>query len=259
MKRDQNSIKKRHNDIVNLLKEQKELKVDEIAEIFSISLMTVRRDLQQLEEQGLIRRFHGGARILSANLPDTGLEAQKDRDAISRFAATLIEEGDSIFINGSLTASGMLEYIGNKKITVITNNAFAAGYVPTSSVQISLLGGHLNGHIMTGDYCMRNLLTAYVNKAFLGCTGISQSGEILCDIPSELGINETMISHADSYYILVDHRKLGKTESSGRFTLQRPGTIITDAQAPAQIVQVLEEKGMKVILIDSQSKTSPSE
>ena len=149
-----------------------------------------------------------------------------------------------------MTASGILEYMNAKNVSVVTNNAFAPGYVKKESIQIQLTGGLLRDHIMVGDFCMRNLLGAHQKKAFLGCFGISPNGEILCGIPAELGINETMISHADQYYILADSSKLGKTESMGSFTLQVPGTVVTDTGADPEIIERLKHNGMTVILVD---------
>lgn len=253
MKRDQQSIIKRHENIIKLLNEQHEIKVDKLAEIFNISLMTARRDLQQLESQGLLIRYHGGARINSSYISNEDLKIQKARDAISLYASTLIEDGDSIFINGSMTASGVLETLTARNVAVVTNNAFAPGYSKKESISIQLTGGLLRDHIMVGDYCVRNLLDTYRKKAFLGCSGISPRGEILCGIPAELGINEMMIAHAKAYFILADSSKLGKTESMGSFTLQNPGTIITDTGANPAIVQRLKENGMTVITIDPET------
>lgn len=253
MKRDQQSIIKRHENIMKLLNEQHEVKVDKLAEVFDISLMTARRDLQQLESQGLLIRYHGGARLNSSYVSNEDLKVQKARDAISQYASTQIEDWDSIFINGSMTAAGILEYLKARNVSVVTNNAFAPGYSKLETVQIQLTGGLLRDHIMVGDYCVRNLLETYRKKAFLGCSGISANGEILCGIPAELGINETMISHAQEYFILADSSKLGKTESMGSFTLQNPGTIITDTGADPAIIKRLRENGMTVVTIDPQT------
>lgn len=251
MKNDQNTIDNRQSSILDMLHKNQEMKVDVLASALNVSLITVRRDLQYLENKGLVTRFHGGARINPVSDFSEEIQMDQARTAISRYAASLVEEGDSLFINGSLTASGILQYLQSKKASIVTNNAFAAGYNRSESIEITLTGGRLWHHIMVGDFCMRNLLNVYQKKAFLGCSGISPTGEILCDIPSELAINETMISHAETYYILADHTKLGKTESSGRFSLLRPGTVITDDQAQQEIVQELESRGMKVILVST--------
>ena len=109
-------------------------------------------------------------------------------------------------------------------------------------MEITLSGGSLRGqnHIMTGDCAVRNLLIEQADKAFLGCSGISPDGEILCGIPTELGINETMIEHAREYYILADHTKIGKTGTFASFSLEKSGCVITDERASADVVEAAE-------------------
>lgn len=248
MKRDQKTINERHEQILELLDKKKEVRVEELAELFDISLMTVRRDLQLLDDKGLLERFHGGARRIERKSIKSDLDLQHARDAISRYAATLLEDRDTLFINGSMTASGMLEYVTARNVRIYTNNAFAAGYITRKDIHIFLMGGELRNHIMVGDFCLRNLLSSHTKKAFLGCTGISLQGELMCDIPSELSINETMLSHADEYYILCDHTKLGKTEAAGSFSLPPSGTIITDAQADPEAIEKLREIGLNVLV-----------
>ena len=116
---------------------------------------------------------------------------------------------------------------------------------------MTLSGGDLRGEgpIMTGDCAMRNLLMLRAEKAFLGCSGISPDGDILCDIPTELGLNETMIDHADRYFILADHTKIGRAGTSASFSLEKAGTIITDSRAEPHVLDRLRSRGMKVVQV----------
>ena len=102
---------------------------------------------------------------------------------------------------------------------------------------------------------MRNLMEVRADKAFLGCTGISPDGEILCGIPAELGINEAMIAHADEYFILADFTKVGKTSAYASFHLEKKGTVITDALAPEEVVAQLRAAGMKVVQVRASDLT----
>ena len=96
---------------------------------------------------------------------------------------------------------------------------------------------------------MRNLLTMRADKAFIGCSGISPNGEILCDIPTELGVNETMIGHAKEYFILADHTKVGKAGTYASFSLETAGCIVTDEKAPPEVLERLRMLDMKVIQV----------
>ena len=103
----------------------------------------------------------------------------------------------------------------------------------------------------------RQKVKVQAGKAFMGCTGISPDGEILCGIPTELGINETMISHAREYYILADHTKIGKTGTYASCSLEKTGTIITDELASAHIVERLRTIGMTVIQVGTADFPEP--
>lgn len=238
--------------MLSMIRDKQEIKVEELAKLFHVSMVTVRRDLQYLEDAGYISRFHGGATVntsLKSYLNEYGVT--DSRTLIAKKAASLVEDGDSIFINGSMTALNVLEYLDGKNVTVYTNNGNAVNVRYSADVTINVLGGTYRGmsHIMTGDFAIRNLLDTRVDKAFIGCIGISPSGEIISAIPSELIINEMMISHAREYYILADFTKIGKSSSYASVSLESTGTVITDGKAPEDVVHQLEDAGLKVIMV----------
>jgi len=252
MKRGRQSVNARRAKMLSMIRDRQTIKVEELAAFFDVSLMTVRRDLQTLEDKGLIGRFYGGATVDANTLPIS----EKDdvalyRQLIGSYAASLVADGDYLFINGSSTALSLLDYVGEKTVHVFTNNSAAAGRKFPPGVEVTLSGGVLRGlsHILTGDCAMRNLLMIQAEKAFIGCSGISPDGEILCDIPTELGINETMISHAYEYYILADYTKVGRAGTYASCSLEKTGTIITDERAEAHVVAQLRTIGMTVVQV----------
>ena len=250
MKRDRQTVSLRHAEMLAMIRERQEILVDELARAFDISAMTVRRDLQTLEEQGKISRFHGGATVdVRAVAPDEKSRVAQCQRLIARRAASLVETGDSLLINGSNTALAVLDHLDGKSISAFTNNAMMVGHRFPDGVEAQLSGGMLRGsrHILTGDLALRNLMDVHADKAFLGCTGISPDGEILCGIPAELGVNETMIEHADAYFILADYTKIGKAGTYASFHLEKKGCVITDGFAPAGVLDQLRATGMQVI------------
>ncbi len=251
MKRDRQSVDLRHAEMLALIRERQEVLVEELSQAFDISTMTVRRDLQALEEAGKISRFHGGAAASFSPDAEGNSRVSLCRQIIARHAASLVQDGETLLINGSNTALGLLNYAGSKHLSVFTNNGLAVGRRFPDGVEVQISGGLIRGaqHILTGDLAMRNLMDVRADKAFLGCTGISPDGEILCDIPSELGLNETMIEHADRYYILADHTKLGRTSAYASFHLEKKGCVITDEGAPEDIVKRLRAAGMEVVRV----------
>ncbi|MBR1561518.1 MAG: DeoR/GlpR transcriptional regulator [Clostridia bacterium] len=252
MKRDRQSVNIRHAEMLALIRERQEVLVDELSEIFGVSTMTVRRDLQALEERGKISRFHGGATTdVRGTVEVEKGDVEACRQRIARYAASLVKDRSSVLINGSNTALDLLDYLADKRVSVFTNNSMAVRHRYAPGVDVVLSGGVLRGsrHILTGDLAMRNLMDVHADLAFLGCTGISEDGEILCGIPSELGINETMIEHAKDYYILCDHTKVGRSSAYASFHLEKKGTVITDEHAPEDVVEQLRAIGMEVVQV----------
>ena len=227
MKRDRQSVNQRQAEMLSLICQRQEILVGELCQIFNVSPMTVRRDIRLLEKQGKISRFHGGATVDLQNMVSKDrLDVSLCRSSIARYAAALVKDGDTLFINGSNTALAMLDYLEGKHVTVYTNNGMAVG-----------------------DLTLRNLMDIQADKAFLGCVGISPGGEILCGIPSELSINETMIVHSEKYFILCDHTKVGRSSPYASFLLEKKGCVITDDLAPTEVTDRLRDGDMEVIRV----------
>ena len=254
MKRDRQSVNLRLAEMLAVIRERQEVLVDELSDIFRVSPMTVRRDLQTLEDQGKISRFHGGATAdINGSISAEQADVSLSRRWIAQFAASLVEDGSSILINGSNTALALLDHLEGKHVTVYTNNGYAIGRNYPEGILVRIFGGTPHfGHILTGDITLRNLMDVHVDQAFLGCTGISPDGEILCGIPAELAINETMISHAKSYFILADHTKIGRSSPFASFLLERKGCVVTDALAPTDVTDRLTAGGMKVFRVSGE-------
>lgn len=251
MKRDRQTVNLRHAEMLALIRQRQEILVEELCQIFNVSAMTVRRDLQTLEDQGKISRFHGGATVDQRDpVSRDRVDVTLCRGMIARCAASLVQDGDTILINGSNTALALLDHLEGKRVTVYTNNGLVVGRSYPQSVDVRLFGGTLRAdHILTGDLTLRNLMDIKADKAFLGCIGISPGGEILCGIPSELGVNETMIAHADRYYILADHTKIGRSSPYASFLLEKKGWVITDDYASTEVTDRLRDRDMEVIRV----------
>ncbi len=256
MKNNRKAVEERHLKILNMIRERGEVKVEELAELFQISPMTVRRDMQYLEEEKLISRIHGGAVSLEkANM----LLSQDEkisicRERISEYASRFIDDGDTLFINGSRTALNMLKYAENKKVMVYTNNCWGIGEKYPDDVTIRFTGGEVRSNVMVGEYVMRNLLSMTADKTFLGCAAVYDDGEFRYDIPTEIGINEAMISRTKkALYVLADHTKIKRREALGNVygscVYEQSCTLITDDNANPAVVEQLRRYGIHVILV----------
>ena len=256
MKKDKKSVDLRQQNILKYVRENGEVRSDDIAEIFGISLMTVRRDLQYLANKGLLHRTHGGAATIDAfyNTRKLSAEINLCRDSISEYAASFVDNGDTLFINGSRTALSLLRFVGNKKVHVITNNGWTVGADYPEGVSVRLTGGYLRGRILLGDLTMQSILESSVDKTFIGCAAVYEDGEFVYDIPTEIGINEVMISRTRQHvYIVADHTKLhtreDRSSSYGSCTYDCEYTLITDELADPVIVDHLRQNGADIVLV----------
>lgn len=255
MRNDRKSINERHQNILTMVREKGEATVEMIAREFGISEMTVRRDLQTLSEKNLLCRIHGGA-VSLANVQRTAdekTEISVCRSCISAYASRFLADGDTLFINGSLTALDMLDYVKDKQLIVYTNNGNVVGKHYAKGIRIRLTGGELRGHVMVGDYVMKNLLELKADKTFIGCAAVYDDGEFRYDIPTEIGINEAMIARTKQLYILADHSKLQRRSSQnqtyGSIAYEFPYTLVTDELANQEHVDTLRSLGIHVIMV----------
>lgn len=256
MKNSKANVEARQKNILQYVRKAGEVNSYDLVDEFKISIMTVRRDLEELEQKHLLKRTHGGACTLDYVKGSKSLSKNIRicRDLISRYASSLIKDNDRIFINGSRTALKMLEYVGNKSVTVYTNNGLAFGRKFPENVSIHMTGGELRNHILVGDATMRNILDVTANKTFIGCWAVYDDGAFLYNIPNEIGINEAMISRTtEDLYILADHSKLQRHDnlesSYGSCIYDRKVTLITDNQADTEIIEKLRASGIEIIIV----------
>ena len=249
-------LDERLEKILEILKSERKVKVTDLAKKFNVSEVIIRKNLKRLEQEGRLKRTHGGACTLDYVKGSKTLSKNIRicRDLISRYAATLVKDNDRVFINGSKTALKMLDYVGEKKVTVYTNNGLAFGRKFPENVSIHMTGGELRNHILVGDFTMRNILDVSANKTFIGCWAVYDDGAFVYNIANEIGINEAMISRTkEELYILADHSKLQRNDKPGNrygsCIYDRKVTLITDHQADPDIVDKLRESGMEIIIV----------
>lgn len=251
MKRSRALVNNRREKLLNVLEKNGVVKVEELAEMFNVSSLTIRRDLQYLENERKLERFYGGATVFEATK-----ERAKDydeivlyRDRIARYAASLVQDGDTIFINTSSTALHMMKYIRGRQITVITNNGKAIYMEHSSDVKVVLSGGELREvkEAMVGEFAVNNISRVLAKKSFLGCSGLSLECGMTTEILSEVNINELMCTRVTGdMYILADHTKLGRNSSFVSCPIEKISNVITDEKAPKAMVDEMLKRGIQV-------------
>lgn len=244
MRNSRSIVNRRRDKILQILSENKMAKVNSLAGELNTSALTIRRDLEALEEAGEIYRFHGGASLpkqgAESNIFSSGLTLHKH--AIARRAASFVEDGDTIFINTSSTALAMLLYIRAKHVTVITNNVRAVSCDKPRDMILVLTGGELRipKEAMVGDFALNNLNKVTASKCFLGCNGITVEDGVTTTVLQEATINGVMLTRAvGARYILADRTKIGRRLNFIYGELKDVTCLITDTEAVPSEVEKL--------------------
>ena len=248
MKREKAYVDGRREKVLELLRNNPQIRVDELAELLDVSVVTIRRDLRFLEEEKQVTRFYGGAKVTESLSEDKDI-VSVCRDLIARYAASLVEDGDTIFINTSSNALKLIAYVKSQNVTVITNNGKAINHEKADGVSIILTGGELRypKEAMVGDFALRNLQNIFAKKAFVGCSGISVKTGMTTEIANEVNVNQLMIDHAtQEVYILADHTKIGRSSSFTSCGIQKVKHLITDEFAPEEELEQLRMQGVQV-------------
>jgi len=190
----------------------------DLSELLDASDATIRRDIEWLESEGVIEKTHGGA-ILSQKInlePEYVQRAQRypeEKRLIGKTAASLIEDGDIVFINSGTTSTQVIRHIrSNANITVITNNLSAALEIGKPNFELILLGGSFQtrSNSVAGRFAIDNLSKVYADKTFIGVDGISI--KYGCTVPSdeEAEVVSLMLARTHgSIVVVADHSKWG--------------------------------------------------
>ncbi len=269
MKNSKSAVFRRQQELLSLLKKEKSIDVDTAAQKLNVSPTTVRRDLTVFEKQHLVERFHGGARLLEGTLKEEDLptmrgKAQIDyeqKQAIARYAAGLIEDGDTIFMNSSSTTLMLLDYLHGKRVIIVTNNSNAIGYPHDPLVSIILTGGEIyqRRQSLVGEFALHTLTKINADKCFIGVGGISVRGGITTSVLPETAINEMMMRRCQgACYVLAATSKVGREHNFLSAPIDNISTLITCTGADEQEIQNLRDHQVKVIEIPYTVTDTPS-
>ena len=206
---------KRQNDLIHLLREHKEMTVKELCALLYSSPATIRRDLRELEERGLLKRSFGGAVLVedySNQLPrdlrySTNIQQKK---ALCARAAQLVHDGDTLFIDASSTTYFLAPYLKkHKELTVITNNPSLSLLLSEMKIHNHCTGGEMlnDSFALVGRDAERFVSRIHAHKCFFSARGYA---DFISDSSRpERDIKEEMLAHADHAIFLADSSKKG--------------------------------------------------
>ena len=246
----------RRNQITDMINRQRTVKNAELMDRFNISIETVRRDLEYLEKQGILRRVYGGA-VLNAPLgsepeyASRSMTQQQEKLAIAEAAAKLVSPGDCIYLGVGTTVQAMAQSLRTVgELTVFTNALRTAVELSeTPDCTVILPGGQLRAKELTlsGFPAEDNFSHFNLDKAFIGIGGIDREGVTDFHV-GEARIHRQLIRSARQSIVLADSGKLGMRAMTNVCSLKEIDIVVTDSNAPAALLRVLERAGVRVIV-----------
>ncbi|MCI0490667.1 MAG: DeoR/GlpR family DNA-binding transcription regulator [Blastocatellia bacterium] len=251
----------RWEQILRELLRNGEVSVEGLARQFNVSSATIRRDLSDLERQGLLRRNHGGAVPVAPMLYEpfrhvSSFQEQEEKCTaekrqIGLMAASLVVDGEIIAIGAGTTTTQMARSIRHRKgITVLTNAInIAMELSHLADIKVCMTGGFLSGawFALVGDVAQRNAGEMFLDKAFIGVDGIHSEHGLMTNYPDQAAIHRVLLQQARQRIVVADHRKIGTLGTSLIWPPSGVDYLITDAATTDEAIAPFIEKKFEVL------------
>ena len=247
----------RRRNILGLLNTSGKVTVDELSAHFGVSLPTIRADLSRLEEQGMLRRTHGGAiphspTIFEPPYAQREVMHQQEKRAIARDAAALVNDGDTLLLDAGTTVYELALSLKSKRdITVVTNSlANVLALMDSPQIEVILVGGQIQPRrkAALGPLAVRFLDDFHVDKAFLSFNGVDvEAGYTVVDFEAA-EIKRKIMSCAAESVVLCDSSKIGQRAFANVGQINAAHIFITDSQISKTAQAQIAERGPKVII-----------
>jgi len=245
-------MKHRTAKILDLLAANQPIKVALLSEMLGVSQVTIRKDLDNLEKQGLICRVHGYATLEGAD--DVGKRMAFNYSAkrqIARKAAALIEDGETIMIESGSCCAFLAEELAmsGKNITIITNSVFIANYMRRmSNIKVIVLGGcyQPESQVLVGPITVKSGKIFYTNKFFIGTDGFMPKYGFTGRDHMRVQTAKELFDQAKEIYILTEAAKFESQGVHGLIQFDKLTGVITDERIPREAETVLAENNVTV-------------
>ena len=243
--------------IINTVRENGRATVMELSNYFDVSDITIRRDLRELAEKGLVRREHGGA-VYPIDVPrepsviQRMMQNRSAKERIGRATAALISDHDSVFIGSGSTAAYVARNLMTRdNLTVITNAVNVAHELASAEgVTVVVLGGMLRDSelSMVGHITEQAMQEVRMDKVVIGVKALSIKAGITNDYLPEVMTDRKILEMGQELILVADHTKIGQVSTAYVAPVDRITTLVTDKQADARIIEEMRHLGIRVIV-----------
>lgn len=245
----------RRQKIAEILQKEDKVYVAALSVLFEVTEETVRRDLDKLEQEGIVTRTHGGAvlnRHTNEDLPYVTRTSinQNSKLKMAALVAAMIQNGDTLMVDASSSCMEVVNALTSKSnVTIITNSVRIPYEFNNSQFYIISTGGVLRGNSFAfiGPSAQTNIENYFVDTAIMSCKGLTFDKGILESNEPESEIKRLMIKQAERVILLADSTKFGKTAFMKMFDFDMIDTLVTDEDPGKEWVEFLATRQVSLL------------
>lgn len=251
MRNSAKNIEIRRERLIEIIKQKQVTNVHDLARLVNVSEMSVRRDCSALQKMGKIKTTFGKIEYRD----DEGQSESDQIDAINgkiaQAAVDYISDNQIIFINSSRTAIKVLDYLGDKRINVLTNNLRSVGMKLNNESTLVLSGGEIRpgSHILTGDIALAAFQDVRASVSLVGCGGLDVKNGLTTTNIHEAQINRMIVKNCQKLVVLANYTKINKTTNFTVGSLKDIDVLVTDDYANENAVKRIRNAGVEVIQV----------
>ena len=254
-------IEERRRRILECMEKNRKAEIRELSELLGESEITIRRDLIELEKSGQVIRTHGGAVLNeqkksvwhTSSILDRLERNREKKEKIAAFAATLINDSESIFIDGGSTNQILAPMIRDlRNMLYVTNSPDIADILlENGESRIIQIGGEMtrDTHLTIGPEAEASIARYYVDKCITSVSGVDPDAGCYSAIPSEASFKRALVSHARETILLADSSKFNRKAFSLAFDMRNVDIVVTDSETPQEILQRLRNRHITVYVV----------
>lgn len=246
----------RTNQILELITEEGKIEVAELARRLDVSQVTIRKDLDNLEERGIIRREHGWAVLHNGDDLSARLAYHyQEKELIARKAAELVQDGESVMIENGSCCALLAETLArtHRDLTILTNSAFIASYIrDREHVQVVLLGGiyQPEAQVMVGPMVRQCAENFWIDRFFIGVDGWSERTGFTNRDQLRAQAVRDMAGQAEQVIVLTESEKFGIRGTVPLNLKNQIKMVITDSRLDSGTAQILSDQGIIINTVD---------
>lgn len=250
------AINNRHKSIISLVGKTGFATVEEMARQHNVTPQTIRRDINFLDKEGYLSRYHGGAAPASST-ENVAYRHRKElllaeKRKIAQKVASIIPDKSSLFINiGTTTEHVANALCDHGRLRIITNNLNVAAIMSRKEdFQVIVAGGIVRARDggITGESAVQFIRQFKMDIGIIGISGIDPDGTLLDFDFKEVHVARTIIENSRKVFLVTDHSKFGRNAMVKLGSIREIDTLITDRQPPAELMEVIQKHDVKLLI-----------